>query len=150
VAYSTAFSKRRKQIWEALHPESRIVLEVAQDAPLQEKKHGGVRANQLSQGFAAATAEATGQSKATTNRAIARADALGDEALAKVVNTSSAFGKVATSAAAATDTAPVVTAVFSSATPPDKASAYCPARFTVAGLTLYFVANLSAVEAGSF
>jgi hypothetical protein len=39
-------------------------------------------------GFAAATAAATGQSKATTNRAIARADALGDEALAKVVNTS--------------------------------------------------------------
>ena len=40
------------------------------------------------QGFAAATAEATGQSKATTNRAIARADALGDEALTKVANTS--------------------------------------------------------------
>ena len=85
MAYSTAFSKRRKQIWEALHPESRIVLEVAQAAPLQEMKHGGARANQLSQGFASATAEATGQSKATTNRALARADALGDEALAKVV-----------------------------------------------------------------
>jgi len=54
-------------------------------------KHGGARANQLSQGFASATAEATGQSKATTNRALARADALGDEALAKVVPDSPAL-----------------------------------------------------------
>lgn len=49
---------------------------------------GRVKSPQQTQGFAAATAEATGQSKATTNRAIARAEALGDEALAKVVNTS--------------------------------------------------------------
>ena len=39
-------------------------------------------------GFAAATAEATGQDKRTTNRAIARADALGEETLAQVANTS--------------------------------------------------------------
>ena len=91
MAYSTAFSKRRKQIWEALHPESRIVLEVAQAAPLQEMKHGGARANQLSQGFAASTAEATGMTKQAINRHIARADALGDEALAKVVPDSPAL-----------------------------------------------------------
>ena len=38
--------------------------------------------------FAEATSEATGQAPRTTRLAIARADALGDEALAKVVNTS--------------------------------------------------------------
>lgn len=75
----TAFTKRRKQIWEALHP----VGQVAHVAP-PVAKHGRTQ----EKAFAAATADATGQSKATTNRAIARADAIGDEALAKVANTS--------------------------------------------------------------
>lgn len=75
----TGYTKRRKQIWEALHP-------VAQDAPPARKQDGTFGDGQ--QGFASSTAEATGQSKATTNRAIARADALGDEALTKVTNTS--------------------------------------------------------------
>jgi ParB-like chromosome segregation protein Spo0J len=75
----TAFTKRRKQIWEALHP----VEQVAHVAP-PVAKHGHAQ----EKSFAAATAESTGQSKATTNRAIARADALGDEALTKVANTS--------------------------------------------------------------
>lgn len=78
--------KRRKQIWEALHPEEKPKLEVAQRDPLQDVSHGGSRPHPLN--FAAATAEAIGQSKATTNRAVARAEALGDEVLDKVVNTS--------------------------------------------------------------
>lgn len=84
AAQRTAFSKRRKQIWEALHPE----IQVAQHEPPEFKQTGYKQPPPQTQGFAAATAESTGQSKATTNRAIARADALGDEALAKVVNTS--------------------------------------------------------------
>ena len=88
--YSTAFSKRRKQIWEALHPEgvekhvseSAINLEVGNLCLLQDaKKHGGSRSHRLS--FAEATSEATGQAPRTTRLAIARADALGDEALTK-------------------------------------------------------------------
>jgi hypothetical protein len=81
AAQRTAFSKRRKQIWEALHPE----IQVAQREP---PVIGYASPPPQTMGFAAATAAATGQSKATTNRAIARADALGDDALAKVVNTS--------------------------------------------------------------
>lgn len=82
AAQRTAFSKRRKQIWEALHPDE---IAVAHVAPPQSQSP---MARPQTQGFAAATAAATGQSKATTNRALARADAIGDEALAKVVNTS--------------------------------------------------------------
>jgi ParB family chromosome partitioning protein len=78
----TGYTKRRKQIWEALHPEE---IRVAQAAPVEI---GYGKPPIRPTGFAAATAEATGQSKATTNRAIARADALGDDALAKVANTS--------------------------------------------------------------
>jgi len=78
AAQRTAFSKRRKQIWEALHPENNS----GTTCPTIRETAGRPKA------FAAATAEATGQDKRTTNRAIARADAIGDEALAKVVNTS--------------------------------------------------------------
>lgn len=78
----TSYTKRRKQIWEALHPEE---IRVAQAAPVEI---GYGKPPVRPTGFASATAESTGQSKATTNRALARADALGDEALAKVVNTS--------------------------------------------------------------
>lgn len=78
----TGYTKRRKQIWEALHP---VEIAVGQAAPPQ---NGSPMARPQAKGFAAATAEATGQDKRTTNRAIARADALGDEALTKVTNTS--------------------------------------------------------------
>ena len=88
----TGYTKRRKQIWEALHPVEKVQTVADLDcyennsgascATIQDKGRG------RPEGFAAATAEATGQSKATTNRAIARADALGDEALNKVANTS--------------------------------------------------------------
>ena len=84
AAQRTAFSKRRKQIWEALHPAEK--LEVAHVAPPQVSTHGGARPQTKS--FAASTAEVTGQSKATTNRAIARAEALGDDTIAQVTNTS--------------------------------------------------------------
>jgi len=77
----SGYTKRRKQIWEALHPE----IQVAQAAP---PVIGYASPPPQTQGFAAATAAATGQSKATTNRAIARADAIGDVALTKVANTS--------------------------------------------------------------
>lgn len=76
----TSHTKRRKQIWEALHPE----IQVAQAAP---PVIGYASPPPQTQGFASATAAATGQSKATTNRAIARAEALGDD-LEKVTGTS--------------------------------------------------------------
>lgn len=98
----TAYTKRRKQIWDALHPAKvnqrfesvfdaigieNPETEVAQVAPPQfSGQIGGARPQ--TQGFAAATASATGQSKATTNRALFRADAIGDDALSKVTNTS--------------------------------------------------------------
>lgn len=95
-AQRTVATKRRKQIWEALHPKVKSAagaadfdaddLEVAQREPPQVSGHGGARPQTKS--FASATAEATGQSKATTNRALARADALGDETLNAVVGTS--------------------------------------------------------------
>lgn len=81
AAQRSGYTKRRKQIWEALHPE----IQVAQAAP---PVIGYASPPPQTQGFAAATAAATGQSKATTNRAIARADAIGDVALTKVANTS--------------------------------------------------------------
>ncbi|MFZ3159108.1 MAG: hypothetical protein WA134_02800 [Rhodoferax sp.] len=74
----TSYIKRKKQIWEALHPDE---IRVAQAAPV-EIGYGKPPVGPA--GFAAATAASTGQSKATTNRAIARADALGDDALAKL------------------------------------------------------------------
>ena len=68
----TGYTKRRKQIWEALHPE----IQVAQVAP---PVIGYASPPPQTQGFASSTAEITGESKATINRHIARADALGDD-----------------------------------------------------------------------
>ena len=88
-AQRTKYTKRRAQIWEALHPDDAkrqrdadltdksnttpvsylddaINLEVAQAVPPQVSTHGGARPQ--TKGFAAATAAATGQSKATTPR----------------------------------------------------------------------------------
>lgn len=66
------YTKRRKQIWEALHPE----IQVAHVAP---PVIGYASPPPQTQGFASSTAEITGESKATINRHIARADALGDD-----------------------------------------------------------------------
>ena len=113
----TKYTKRRAQIWEALHPappapvaekprpfktslrrgrlrkriealENATNLVVEQDVPLQEKKHGGARDNQLSNGFASDTAASTGMTKQAINRHLARADALGDTTLDKITGTS--------------------------------------------------------------
>lgn len=82
----TGYTKRRKQIWEALHPEDskrqRVAvldndLEVGTDFPPQVFEHGGARPQV--QGFAASTAEASGMTKRSINQHLARADALGDD-----------------------------------------------------------------------
>ena len=79
----TSYTKRRKQIWEALHPEE---LEVRQVVAPQVATHGGARLQ--TKGFATSTAEITGESVRGIQRHIARADALGNDALTKVANTS--------------------------------------------------------------
>lgn len=88
----SSYTKRRKAIWEALHPaasqkfervwdalpiEAGGNLEVAQVAPPQVMSHGGARPQVKS--FAAETAAITGESKSQVNRHIARAEALGDD-----------------------------------------------------------------------
>ena len=83
----TGFTKRRKQIWEALHPVERQVEQVVPPIP-EVDALGRAKSPQQTQGFAASTAESTGMTKQAINRHIARADALGDEALTKVANTS--------------------------------------------------------------
>lgn len=91
----TAYTKRRKQIWEALHPKEKSVavakdatkLEVGQVGQLQvAKKHGGSRPHDL--GFVASTAAVTGESERSIRRDLARAYALGDSALDKITGTS--------------------------------------------------------------
>jgi hypothetical protein len=95
----TKYTARRKQIWEALHPEEKAQpaesspapdaanLEVAQAAPLQVAgQHGGARPH--SQGFAAETAAVTGESKSQINKRLAVADAIGDEGLSRIEGTS--------------------------------------------------------------
>ena len=94
--------KRRKEIWEALHPvrqrfdsvfdalgtvegpmtEAEEREQVAQVAP-PVAKHGHAQ----DKGFAADTAQISGESKATINRHLARAEALGDD-IDKVTGTS--------------------------------------------------------------
>lgn len=92
------YTKRRKQIWEALHPpEPKQRFDSVFDALGMQKsveqveslvppvaKHGHAQ----TKGFAASTAEATGMTKQAINRQLARAEALGDETLAKVTGTS--------------------------------------------------------------
>lgn len=81
------YTKRRKQIWEALHPvETKQKLEVESFVPLQVSTHGGARPH--NKGFSASTAEATGMTKQAINRQLARAEALGDDTLTKVTGTS--------------------------------------------------------------
>lgn len=101
--------KRRKEIWEALHPvkaqrfesvfdalgtvgdamaenEEREETEVGQVAPPQfAGQLGGARPQTKS--FAADTAALTGEDKRTINRHLARAEALGEEGLPKFRDT---------------------------------------------------------------
>ena len=72
----TGYTKRRAQIFEALHPSEKggkTIPTLGGDQRI---------------GFAADTAMSTGQTKRSINQHLARADALGDEALTKVANTS--------------------------------------------------------------
>lgn len=71
--------KRRKEIWEAMHPSKESG---ATCATLETPKTG--RGNEQ---FAASTSEITGESKSQINRHVARAEALGDD-LDKVAGTS--------------------------------------------------------------
>lgn len=90
-------AKRRKQIWEALHPvQSQLnvgvvlpfdpnddpekdEIQVGTDFPPELKTTGYKSPPQQTQGFAASTAEASGMTKRSINQHLARADALGDD-----------------------------------------------------------------------
>lgn len=74
--------KRRREIWEALHPVSKIA--VGQVVPPQSPSS---MARPQEKAFAAETAAITGESKRDVNRHLARAEALGDD-LDKVTGTS--------------------------------------------------------------
>lgn len=76
--------KRRREIWEALHPVAKV--QVAQVAP-PESATGYKQPPPQEKAFAAETAAVTGESKSQINRHLARAEALGDD-LDKVTGTS--------------------------------------------------------------
>src|SRR5690606_13533286 len=84
-AQRAAHIKRRKQIWEALHPGEEQTHQGAEvggtncSTQVERDSSGRKKSPQQSQGFAAETAAATGQSKQDINRHIARAEALGDD-----------------------------------------------------------------------
>lgn len=65
--------KRRKQIWEALHPAE------IQAAQIGSPEIGYGRPPPQEQGFAASTASVSGESKTAINRHLARAEAIGDD-----------------------------------------------------------------------
>ncbi|WP_186079329.1 ParB N-terminal domain-containing protein [Burkholderia gladioli] len=79
-AQRTASIARRKQIWEALHPE----IQVAQVEP---PEIGYAKPPKQEKAFAAEPAVLTGQSKSDINRHVARAEALGDD-IERLVGTS--------------------------------------------------------------
>lgn len=91
VAQRAHYSKRRKEIWEALHPEpspdyslesydAEDETEVGKLFPPQfAGQLGGARPQ--TKGFAAATAEVTGESKRAINLNLARAEAIGPDIL---------------------------------------------------------------------
>lgn len=74
--------RRRKQIWEALHPVDTGGKSIS--TCLSDGRKAGP---QHEQGFAAATATAAGMTKQAINQHLARADALGDD-LERVTGTS--------------------------------------------------------------
>ena len=67
--------KRRRQIWEALHPEE---IQVGKVCP-PESVTGYKQPPPQEKGFAASTAAVSGESKRSINQHLARADALGDD-----------------------------------------------------------------------
>lgn len=75
--------KRRKQIWEALHPEE---IQVGKVCP-PESATGYKQPPPQEKGFAASTAAVSGESKRAINQHLARADALGDD-LERITGTS--------------------------------------------------------------
>lgn len=86
VAQRAHYSKRRKEIWEALHPEPSVdygredETEVRQIvAPQFAGQLGGARPQ--TKGFAASTSEVTGENVRQIQRNVARAEAIGDDLL---------------------------------------------------------------------
>ena len=89
------YTKRRKQIWEALYPAQKEERQRVADLPETEVGEvcppqfagqlGGARPQD--KGFAASTAAITGEAKRTINQHLARAEALGDD-LPRVQGTS--------------------------------------------------------------
>lgn len=84
------YMKRRRQIWEAMHPAERVVKvdEVAKvnsgtSCPTIPNRGPG-----RPQEFAASTAESTGMTKKSINRHLARAEALGETMLDRITGTS--------------------------------------------------------------
>lgn len=75
--------KRRRQIWEALHPEE---IQVGKVCP-PESVTGYKQPPPQEKGFAASTAAVSGESKRSINQHLARADALGDD-LERIAGTS--------------------------------------------------------------
>ena len=67
--------KRRRQIWEALHPAE---IQVGKVCP-PESATGYKQPPPQEKGFAASTAAVSGESKRAINQHLARADALGDD-----------------------------------------------------------------------
>ncbi len=85
AAQRTAFKKRREQIWEALHPDE---IQVRQAVAPELKATGYKQPPPQTKGFAASTAEVTGESVRSVQRDVARANVIGLDALTKVTNTS--------------------------------------------------------------
>ena len=85
VAQRAHYSKRRKEIWEALHPEPSVDYgredggenEQPRQIVAPVAKHGHVQPK----GFAASTAEVTGENVRQIQRNVARAEAIGDDLL---------------------------------------------------------------------
>ena len=67
--------KRRRQIWDALHPEE---IQVGKVCP-PESVTGYKQPPPQEKGFAASTAAVSGESKRSINQHLARAEALGDD-----------------------------------------------------------------------
>jgi hypothetical protein len=84
AAQRSTFSKRRKQIWEALY----FGTQVGNLCPPEKRPVGNKSPPPQTKGFAAATAKATGMKKRSLNQHVARAEALGEDILTKVTNTS--------------------------------------------------------------
>lgn len=72
------YTKRRRDIWQALYPVQRAESLGGQTSPTQKATEHKDRPQNQPQ-FAAATAAITGEAKRTINQHLARADAIGDD-----------------------------------------------------------------------